>query len=140
MDADDERLVRRINDLKQVFRLEWVGAILIALSHGQKRYRELRDEMIAWSFHDPWTGTRRSLSNGELARTLPRMVEDGLLHRTEVSGQWQPAVFYDLTEAARELLEHAGPLLLWAEAHVDFFQRAQAERGRGGIAGGEVEA
>ena len=130
MNSDDEQLIQRMNDLKQVFRREWIGPILVALGHGGKRYRELRDEMDAWSFHDPWIGKRRSLSNGELARTLGRMVEDGLLARTEVSGQWQPAVFYDLTDEARQLLAAGMPLLAWAEKHPEFFSRARDARNR----------
>lgn len=135
MSPDDEDLVRRMNDLRQVFRGDWVGALLVVLRSGGKQYRVLRDEMRSWSFEDPWTGRRRSLSNGELARTLGRMVQVGLLVRTEVAAQWQPAVFYELSEQARGLLAAIGPLLAWAGENAEFFARAQASRGGPGHGG-----
>lgn len=131
MNPEDEALIRRMNDLKQVFRGDWVSTIMIMLRRGGKQYGQLRDEVQSWSFDDPWSGKRRSLSNGELARTLGRMVEDGLLVRTEMSSQWQPAVFYELSEEARQTLAAIVPLLSWAGENPEFFVQAQAARGTG---------
>lgn len=131
MDSEDDELIQRMNDLKQVFRGDWVGTILVMLRRGGKQYRQLRDETQAWSLQDPWTGKNRTLSNGELARTLTRMVEDRLLVRTEVPNQWQPAVFYELSDAARQLLAAVDPLLTWVGDNPGFFVSARGARGTG---------
>lgn len=125
MKQQDDRLIRRMNDLSHVFRGAWVSTVLVMLRGGRRQYRELRDEVDSWSFLDPWTGKQRSLNNSELARTLARMVEDGLLVRTEQAAQWQPAVFYELSSEAREMLAAVQPLLDWAETHPEFFRAAQ---------------
>ncbi len=131
MNPEDDELIRRMNDLKQVFRGDWVGTILVMLRRGRMQYRQLRDETQAWSLQDPWTGKQRTLSNGELARTLPRMVEDGLLIRTEVPNQWQPAVFYALSRAGEELLAAVTPLLDWVGNNPGFFASAREARSGG---------
>lgn len=128
MKPQDDQLIRRMNDLSHVFRGAWVSTVLIMLRDGRRQYRELRDEVSGWSFRDPWTGKQRSLNNSELARTLARMVDDGLLVRTEQQAQWQPAVFYELSAEAREMLAAVQPLLDWARTHRDFFSAAQFGR------------
>lgn len=129
MESDDEDLILRIYDLKQVLRADWVGPVLVLLVHGPKHYSELRDEMQAWSFQDPWSGRERAVGNGEFARTLSRMTEDGLLVRTELPTRWQPAVVYELSDHARGLLAELGPALAWVGENREFF--AAARRGRG---------
>lgn len=126
-----------MNDLKQVFRGDWVGTVLVMLRHGRRQYRELRDETQTWSLQDLWTGKDRQLRNSELARTLARMVDDGLLLRTPVPHQWQPAVFYELSDAGRELLAAVTPLLAWAQHHPEFFVTAREARGVGEQQGGQ---
>lgn len=128
MNPDDEELIQRMNNLKQVFRGDWAGAIMVMLRRGGKQYRELRDELRSWSFDDAWLGRRRSVSNGELARTLGRMVEDGLVIRTEMSAQWQPAVFYRLSDHADQVLAAIAPVLAWASRNPEFFAQAQGAR------------
>jgi DNA-binding HxlR family transcriptional regulator len=141
MNSEDEDLILRIYDLKQVLRADWVGAILILLNRGPQHYSELRDQMTAWSFQDPWSGKKRALGNGVLARTLTRMTEDGLLVRTELPTQWQPAVRYELSERARRLLDALRPVLSWAGENREFFIAAQhARRGVAADAGLRADA
>jgi len=128
MNPEDDSLIQQMNDLKQVFRGDWVGTVLVMLRRGRRRHRELRDNIRNWSLQDPWTGIRRRLNNAELARTLARMTDDGLVIRTPVSDQWQPAVFYELSNAGQELLAAVSPLLEWAAHHPDFFAAAREAR------------
>jgi hypothetical protein len=48
-----------------------------------------------------------------------------------MSSQWQPTVFYELSEQARQTLAAIVPLLSWAGENPDFFAQAQAARGTG---------
>jgi DNA-binding HxlR family transcriptional regulator len=128
VDSRDVELVEWMHDLKQVARGDWPGLIMILLEGGPRQYRELRDEVAEVVFEDGWSGRSRRLSNTELARTLARMVADGLLVRREVSAQWTPAVWYELSDSARELWAAAEPLLAWVGANRAFFAQAQAAR------------
>jgi DNA-binding HxlR family transcriptional regulator len=126
-----ETAIGHVMDIKAILRGDWAGAILVLLGDGRQwQFRAVRDEMATWVFHDPWAGRRRSLSASELTRTLGRMVEDGLLVRTEMLSQWQPAVFYELSSEARSMVAAAQPLLRWVAENRSFFAQAQAARGR----------
>lgn len=128
IEADEDELIRLIFDVRQVFRGDWAGPILVVLRRGSMQYRELRDEMGHYSVSDRWSGKERTLSNSELARTLTRMTQDGLLIRTETPGEWHRTVSYELSVEGREMMERLTPLLRWAAGSPEFFDRALHQR------------
>jgi DNA-binding HxlR family transcriptional regulator len=132
IEVGEDELIRLIFDVRQVFRGDWAGPVLVVLRRGSMQYRELRDEMGHYSFFDRWSSKERTLSNSELARTLTRMTQDGLLIRTERPGEWHRAVSYELSVEGRQMIERFTPLLRWAADRPDFFERVLDRRtGRG---------
>jgi DNA-binding HxlR family transcriptional regulator len=111
IEVGEDELIRLIFDVRQVFRGDWAGPVLVVLRRGSMQYRELRDEMGHYSFFDRWSSKERTLSNSELARTLTRMTQDGLLIRTERPGEWHRAVSYELSVEGRQMIERFTPLL-----------------------------
>lgn len=131
IDSDEDALIRLAFDLKQVWRGDWMGALMVLLRRGRMQYRDIRDEMAGYAFHDPWTDKKRSLSNSELSRTLTRMTDDGWLIRTETPGEWHPNVSYALSDAGQEAIEGLlTGLLSWSRHNQAFFARALRRRGR----------
>lgn len=129
IEADEDLLIRLTFDLRQIARGDWTGTILVVLSRrGRMQYRRLRDEMAEYSFVDPWSGKKRALRDSELSRTLTRMTEDGLLKRNELPGQWHPAVSYELSDHAHQMLDKITVVLDWAATNRGFFARAQQRR------------
>lgn len=129
IDPDEDMLIRLTFDLRQVWRGDWTGPVMILLRRGQMQYRDIRDEMADYTFYDPWTRKHRALSSSELARCLVRMTKDGWLIRTETPGEWHSNVSYALSDAGEEAVAGlvAGPLR-WSQHNSAFFARARERR------------
>lgn len=136
IDPEEDELIRLTFDLRQVWRGDWTGPLMLLLRRGRMQYRDIRDEMADYAFYDPWAGKRRALSNSDLARSLARMTKDGWLTRTETPGEWHPNVSYALSDAGQEAVEGlvAGPLQ-WGRDNPAFFAQALQRRGRKSAAG-----
>lgn len=135
IDSDEDALIRLTFDLRQVWRGDWMGALMVLLRRGRMQYRDIRDEMAGYAFQDPWTDKKRALSNSELSRTLTRMTDDGWLIRTETPGEWHPNVSYALSDAGHEAIEGlVTGLLSWSRRNHAFFARALRRRGRASAA------
>lgn len=130
VDHDEDALIRLMFDLRQVWRGDWGGAVLVVLRRGRMQYSKLRDEMAGYSFVDPWNGKKRSLADSELSRTVTRMTEDGWLVRTEAPGPLRPLVSYELSHDAWQWMERAAPMFEWAQQKPEFFVLARQRRGR----------
>ncbi len=131
IDPDEDVLIRLTFDLRQVWRGDWTGPLMILLRRGRMQFRDIRDEMADYAFDDPWTGKKRALSSSELARCLVRMTQDGWLTRTETPGEWHPNVSYALSDAGQEAVKGfvTGPLR-WSRHNRAFFARARQRRTR----------
>jgi DNA-binding HxlR family transcriptional regulator len=128
IDSDEDALIRLTFDLRQVWRGDWVGAVLIVLRRGRMQFSALRDEFANYSFADPWTHKTRALSSSDLSRALGRMTEDGWLIRTERPGEWHPTVSYELSSDARIALRTLTRLVDWSYRSPGFFERARRRR------------
>ena len=90
---------------------KWVVAVLYILSHGTKRYGEIKREI-------------GDISQRMLTRTLRNLEHNGLVHR-QVYPVVPPMVEYSLTNLGRTLSEVTKTLCDWA---VDNFQQVEIAR------------
>lgn len=91
---------------------QWSLLILGTLGGGQKRFSQLSREI-------------GDISKQMLSRSLQRLEQDGLVHRT-VFPEKPPRVEYALTDLGRSLLEPLEALVVWAG---DNHRRIVAARG-----------
>lgn len=136
IDPEEDELIRLTFDMRHVWRGDWTAPLMLLLRRGRMRYRDIRDEMAGYTFHDPWTDKNRTLSNSDLARTLARMTHDGWLIRTEIPGEWHSNVSYALSEEGYTAVEGlVRGSLQWGRANRPFFTRILRGRDRTGDAG-----
>ena len=90
---------------------KWAPLVLRQLSHGTKRYSELR-------------GAIEGISEKMLAQTLRELERDGLISR-ESFPVVPPHVVYSLTPLGEECAPHIAGLLEWIETHVRELKGAQ---------------
>jgi DNA-binding HxlR family transcriptional regulator len=89
----------------------WGSLVLRALSHGKRRYSEIR-----WAID--------GISEKMLAQTLRDLEGDGLVLRTSYPVV-PPHVVYSLTPLGEECAAHVASLLHWIETHVDDLKKAR---------------
>jgi DNA-binding HxlR family transcriptional regulator len=83
----------------------WGVLILVALTDGSLRWRELRRAV-------------QGVSEKMLAQTLRTLEQDGFVHR-QAQPVIPPRVDYSLTPLGHELAAHLLPLLGWIGEHAD---------------------
>jgi DNA-binding HxlR family transcriptional regulator len=132
IDPDEDELIQLTFDLRQVWRGDWNGAILIVMRRGPMQFHEIRDEMKTCKFDDPWIGSKRTLSPSEVSRSLTRMTKDGWLIRTETPApQMRSTVTYELSPEGRNFVDTVvSPALEWCRQNPRFFAHALRNRGR----------
>ncbi|MER6443916.1 winged helix-turn-helix transcriptional regulator [Streptomyces venezuelae] len=86
---------------------KWTGLAITALQDGPRRFGDLRR-------------TLDGISPKVLTRTLRRLEDNGLVHRT-VYAEVPPRVEYELTPLGRSALEPLAHLRTWVRANVDSF-------------------
>lgn len=91
---------------------KWSMQIVMALSHGPRRFSELKREIDG-------------VSQRMLTLSLRGLERDGLITRT-VTPSIPPRVDYDLTELGVSLREPVRALGDWAISHIDCIRAAQA--------------
>ncbi len=91
---------------------KWSMQIVMALSHGPRRFSELKREIDG-------------VSQRMLTLSLRGLERDGLITRT-VTPIIPPRVDYELTELGISLREPVRALGEWAIAHIDCIRAAQA--------------
>ncbi|HEX3813545.1 MAG TPA: helix-turn-helix domain-containing protein [Mycobacteriales bacterium] len=84
---------------------KWVSLVLVALTPGSRRFRELHRRIDG-------------VSQKMLTQTLRSLERDGLLTRT-LTPTVPPRTDYELTELGRSLLPIVAAIKTWAEAHID---------------------
>ncbi|PWK84525.1 HxlR family transcriptional regulator [Lentzea atacamensis] len=97
--------------LLQLFKGEWVPAILAALAGGPRHFSE-----ILATIHDTAIGqpdSDRWLHDSILTRTLRSMEEKELVVRHELLAQFPKSTVYELTPLAAELLASLAPAVQW---------------------------
>lgn len=109
--------------------LEWLPAILVALTDGPKHYTELLDQAGRFRPADGWSSRHSHLYESTLTRALRRLTADGLVTRDEQPGAFGATVRYSLTPAAAELLDAVRPLADWARRHDRLIAQARQRRG-----------
>jgi DNA-binding HxlR family transcriptional regulator len=116
----DDRVLRGLYDLKNLFGDKWVPAILVALRDGPLRRVEILSTVNSYSIDENWTDKHAVLHDSILARTLKKMREQGLIVRESCDKSFPPEVAYSLTPAVAEVLTLAEPLIEWTRAHPEF--------------------
>jgi DNA-binding HxlR family transcriptional regulator len=91
---------------------KWGSLVLRALSHGERRYSEIR-----WAIE--------GISEKMLAQTLRDLERDGLISRTSYRVV-PPHVVYSLTPLGEECADHVAALLRWIETHVTDLKNARS--------------
>lgn len=90
---------------------KWTAMIVIALSDGPLRFRDIQ-------------ATVQGISGKVLTDTLRALERDGILTR-QVYAEVPPRVEYELTELGRTLSDPLDALRTWAETHFDEVQQAR---------------
>ncbi|KAA2253303.1 helix-turn-helix transcriptional regulator [Solihabitans fulvus] len=133
MTARDENLLRGLDDLKYLFGDKWVPAILVVLSNGPMRRKDILSTINSYSIGKEWSDKRAVLHDSYLARTVKKLTEAGLVTRTRDTEAFPPRVYYSVKAEVVESLELTKPLLAWIEAHPELIAQARAysrQRGR----------
>jgi DNA-binding HxlR family transcriptional regulator len=91
---------------------KWVCLILVALSTGPKRHRDLRRTIVG-------------VSQKMLTQTLRELERDGLVFR-HVTPSVPVRVDYELSPLGRGLLGVVEAIKVWAEAHMEEVSAARA--------------
>jgi DNA-binding HxlR family transcriptional regulator len=90
---------------------KWVSLVLVALTHGSLRFRELHRRIDG-------------VSQKMLTQTLRSLERDGLLTRT-VTPSVPLRTDYELTDLGRDLLPVMAAIKGWAEAHITDVEKAR---------------
>uniref|UniRef100_A0AAU2K0B6 Winged helix-turn-helix transcriptional regulator n=1 Tax=Streptomyces sp. NBC_00049 TaxID=2903617 RepID=A0AAU2K0B6_9ACTN len=93
----------RVTQSLQMLAPRWNVWVLLTMSEKPLRYREIKSAL-------PW------LPDGQLHPRLVRLVDSGLLDRTEYEPQ---DVLYDLSTRGRELLPVLGVIAAWGGKHLE---------------------
>jgi DNA-binding HxlR family transcriptional regulator len=133
MKVDDERFLRGLYDLKYLFGEKWAPAILVTLSDGPMRRKEILSTISSYSIGEQWSDKHAVLHDSILARTLKKMTEEGLLTRTRCTETFPVQVIYSLKPEVLEFLSLAEVLVGWADGHPELVAQAQACRAGSGI-------
>lgn len=132
MTERDDRVLRGLYDLKNLFGDKWVPAILVALRDGPLRRVEILSTVNSYSIDENWTDKHAVLHDSILARTLKKMRKQGLIVRESCDKSFPPEVAYSLTPAVAEVLTLAEPLIEWTRAHPELLSQAQAHSRQSG--------
>jgi DNA-binding HxlR family transcriptional regulator len=112
-DWTDERLIRDAQVVFHVVSGRWTLLVLAALERGPRRHNDLRRAI-------------EPIHSKVLNETLHRMTDQQLLIRDEQPGV-PPAVFYELSEHARALMQGLEPFLEWVGKNSLLLQRWQEQ-------------
>jgi DNA-binding HxlR family transcriptional regulator len=129
MEPGDEKFLRRLWDLRHLMNREWTADILVALWPGRLRRVDLLNVIHSTNANYGWPDHEdRYLSDKVFHNTLKQLQDDGLIARMRDDEAFPPAVFYQLTPAARDLLARTAVLVKWAEEHDQLIALAQQRR------------
>lgn len=132
MKTGDDRFLRGLYDLKYLFGDKWVPAILVALSDGPLRRKEILSTIGSYLIGEEWSDKHNTLHDSILARTLKKMTEEGLLVRERCTETFPPSVTYAMMPEVREALSLFEPLVAWLDRHPELVAQAQAYARRDG--------
>jgi DNA-binding HxlR family transcriptional regulator len=132
MKVGDERFLRGLYDLRYLFGDKWAPAILVTLSDGPMRRKEILSTISSYSIGEEWSDKHTVLHDSILARTLKKMTEEGLLTRTRYTETFPVKVTYSLKPEVLEILTLAESLVGWADGHPELIAQAQAYSRRNG--------
>lgn len=132
MTERDDRVLRGLYDLKNLFGGKRVPAILVALRDGPLRRVEILSTVNSYSIDENWTDKHAVLHDSILAHTLKKMREQGLIVRESCDKSFPSEVVYSLALAVAEVLTLAEPLIEWTRAHPELLSQAQAHSRHGG--------
>jgi DNA-binding HxlR family transcriptional regulator len=132
MQVGDERYLRGLYDLKYLFGDKWVPAIMVTLSGGPMRRKEILSTISSYSIGEEWSDKHAVLHDSILARTLKKMTEEGLLTRTRRTEAFPVTVTYSLKPEVLEFLKLAEPVIAWVDDHPELVGQAQAYSRRNG--------
>jgi DNA-binding HxlR family transcriptional regulator len=140
MPAVDERLLRGLYDLKYLFGDKWIPAILVVLSDGPMRRKEILSTIRSYAIGEDWSVKNNKLQDSVLERTLTKMTEGGLLTRERRTENFPAAVVYSLTPEVLDFLSLTESLVAWTERHPEIIAQAQAyaRRNDGGPEGSRL--
>jgi DNA-binding HxlR family transcriptional regulator len=119
-------------DLKYLFGDKWAPAILVTLSGGPMRRKEILSTISSYSIGEEWSDKHTVLHDSILARTLKKMTEEGLLTRTRRTETFPVTVTYSLKPEVLEFLALSETLVAWAEKHQELIAQAQTYSRRNG--------
>ncbi|GAA5110774.1 winged helix-turn-helix transcriptional regulator [Haloechinothrix salitolerans] len=132
MKVGDERFLRGLYDLKYLFGDKWAPAILVTLSGGPMRRKEILSTISSYSIGEEWSDKHAVLHDSILARTLKKMTEEGLLKRVRCTKTFPVTVTYELKPEVLEFLTLTETLVAWADEHQELIAQAQAYSRRNG--------
>lgn len=125
MELDDRFFLRDVQDVKHIFGDKWTVAVMVALSGGPMRRREIRATVDSYSIDEHWPGKAAVLHDSILSRTLRKMVTEGLLTRDELPDSFPRHVQYALRPAAEDFLVRLRKMVGWSEENAELVAGAR---------------
>lgn len=124
MDPEGVAFLRQIQSIKHVFGDKWTLAILIALSGGPLRYRDIGPTVSSYRVEEARDPQHTELSESVLNRMLKKLLREGFISKTAPTRTVPPVVFYALEPPAWDLLDAGRSLAEWTLTHSDAIARA----------------
>jgi DNA-binding HxlR family transcriptional regulator len=109
-----------------LLRGKWHVPVMTALIPDRRRFSDLLTAVN--QVHDTVAGPL--LSEKVLTGTLKQMMTDGMIARSEPTGPFE-AVWYELTDLGRSLLEAVRPLADWAQQYPQALAEVGSRRPNG---------
>jgi DNA-binding HxlR family transcriptional regulator len=125
----DTRFLNGWYNARLLIAAEWTPAIMCSLAPGPLHYGDILTAVRSTTGGAGREG-HRMLHDSILARSLRRLVDDGLIHRDEQRTQFPPSVRYSLTAAGHDLLGTVRVLADWSTRHPDLVAQALLNHGR----------
>ncbi|MFE0024093.1 winged helix-turn-helix transcriptional regulator [Amycolatopsis sp. NPDC059021] len=116
-----------LHEALEILNGKWTIAVLSTLVLGEKRYRDLQNEVNEAEARLGWTSHSKPLSDRVLANTLQHLQLHGLIERRAEEGGNFAGVWYQLTSEGRALLHALHPLATWAQRHREIMAELKSQ-------------
>ncbi|WP_291408855.1 helix-turn-helix domain-containing protein [Actinophytocola sp.] len=128
----DEKSLKRMWDLQNIFKGDWVPDIFVALSSGPLRRGELLEKIRSTQVPYGWSDSEtHNLHDRVMGETLKRLETAEMVVHTRDERVFPPVSLYTLSPAAEEFFAALEPVVQWAEKHGDLIERVQQRRRHG---------
>lgn len=132
MEMGEEKYLRRMWDIQNMCRGDWIPDIFSALRSGPLRRGELLEKIRSTTIPYGWSDSdTHNLHDRVMGETLKRLEAAELIVHTRDEQAFPPVSRYALSPAAEKLYAASESLVRWAEEHDELIERVRERRRRG---------